>query len=437
MELVQMSKRELERYTVMRQLEEQLISRQQAALALDLSERQVRRLWKDFQHLGAAGLISKRRGQPSNRAIKADRRAHIMELVSTHYPDFGPTLACEYLQREHGCTISSETLRQWMIASGMWKPKVKRTRRHHSRDRRPRLGELIQIDGSTHDWFEGRSDKCTLIAFIDDARSQVMAARFFEAETSAAYLALLKQYISRHGKPWSLYSDRHAIFTKHDPEDPDPTQYGRAVLQLNIESIHARSPQAKGRIERLFQTLQDRMVKAMRLEGIDDMQSANAWLDGYIQRHNEQFAVQPMQAEDAHKPFLGTPAELARICALIHTRTLNKAGNCKFHGDILQVIGQQHTLPKRSIKVQVIEHTHGEMELMYQGRSLPFKAFGCYEHLKQQAEVDDKTINARIHLLLSKTQSTQHQKLAAQLSHQDYQRQQGIYEPTHHTSQLE
>ena len=264
MDLVEMSKGELERYTVIRKLEACLINQQQAAMALNLSVRQIRRLLKHYQSFGAAGLISRQRGRPSNRAIAADHKSHILELVRTYYADFGPTLACEYLKREHECTISVETLRQWMMAQGLWKAKAKRVRRHHSRDRRPRRGELIQIDGSTHDWFEGRSSKCTLIAFIDDASSHVMVMKFFEAETTAAYLELLNQYVTRYGKPLSLYSDRHGIFTKHDPEDPDPTQYGRATLQLGIEPIQARSPQAKGRIERLFKTMQDRLVKAMR-----------------------------------------------------------------------------------------------------------------------------------------------------------------------------
>lgn len=436
MDLVEMSKSELERYTVMRKLEACLINQQQAAMALNLSVRQIRRLWKSYQSFGAAGLISRQRGRPSNRAIAADHKSHILELVRTYYADFGPTLACEYLKREHECTISVETLRQWMMAQGLWKAKAKRVRLHHSRDRRPRRGELIQIDGSTHDWFEGRSSKCTLIAFIDDASSHVMVMKFFEAETTAAYLELLNQYVTRYGKPLSLYSDRHGIFTKHDPEDPDPTQYGRATLQLGIEPIQARSPQAKGRIERLFKTMQDRLVKAMRLAGINDMHAANEWLEGYMQLHNNQFSVQPADMADAHRPFLGTDQELARICALSHTRKLNRAGNCQFHGDILQVVGNKNCLPKRGVMAQVIEHTHGEIELMYRGQSLPFRAFGRYEHLRQQADADEKTINSRVNSLVSKSKSTQRQKMLAQFEHQDYQRQQGIYKPTHHTSQI-
>ena len=436
MDLVEMSKGELERYTVMRKLEACLINQQQAAMALNLSVRQIRRLWKSYQSFGAAGLISRQRGRPSNRAIAAERKSHILELVRTYYADFGPTLACEYLKREHECTISVETLRQWMMAQGLWKAKAKRVRLHHSRDRRPRRGELIQIDGSTHDWFEGRSSKCTLIAFIDDASSHVMVMKFFEAETTAAYLELLNQYVTRYGKPLSLYSDRHGIFTKHDPEDPDPTQYGRATLQLGIEPIQARSPQAKGRIERLFKTMQDRLVKAMRLAGINDMHAANEWLEGYMQLHNNQFSVKPADMADAHRPFLGTDQELARICALSHTRKLNRAGNCQFHGDILQVVGNKNCLPKRAVMAQVIEHTHGEIELMYRGQSLPFRAFGRYEHLRQQADADEKTINSRVNSLVSKSKSTQRQKMLAQFEHQDYQRQQGIYKPTHHTSQI-
>ena len=169
-----------------------------------------------------------------------------MQVVRSQYADFGPQLAHEYLQREHGFAWSVETLRGWMMQAGLWQTKRRRAQRVHSaRARRECLGELVQIDGSHHDWFEGRSAKCCLIAFIDDATGRVLGARFFEQETTQGYLAVLRALVQRFGAPLALYSDRHGIFTKADPEDPKPTQFERALLQLQIEPICARSPQAK------------------------------------------------------------------------------------------------------------------------------------------------------------------------------------------------
>ena len=206
-----------------------------------------------------------------------------MGLVREHYADFGPELAREYLAQEHGFAYSSETLRKWMIQDGLWRAKQHKTARLHSpRERRARRGELVQIDGSHHDWFEGRAPKCCLIAFIDDASGEILGARFSLTETTQAYSEVLRRHVRTHGVPLALYSDRHSIFTKHDPEDPIATQFERALLQLGIEPIQAYSPQAKGRVERLFQTLQDRLIKAMRLLGISSMQQANDWLDSYL-----------------------------------------------------------------------------------------------------------------------------------------------------------
>ena len=220
-----------------------------------------------------------------------------------------------------------------MIQAGLWQAKRRRAQRvHPSRARRPCLGELVQIDGSHHDWFEGRSSTCCLIAFIDDATGRVLGARFFEQETTQGYLAVLHALMQRHGAPLALYSDRHGIFTKADPEDPKPTQFERALLQLQIEPICAHSPQAKGRVERLFQTLQDRMCKAMRLERIDTIEQANSWLDGYLREHNRRFAVQARQPQDMHRPWDGTTQALADICSLHHQRQLSAQGACKFEG---------------------------------------------------------------------------------------------------------
>ena len=204
-----------------------------------------------------------------------------------------------------------------MIEAGLWKAKRSRVRRIHSpRERRSCLGELVQIDGSPHAWFEDRAGKCCLIAFIDDATGALLQACFYPVESTNAYLHSLQCYVSAHGRPLALYSDRHSIFTKHDPEDPAPTQFERALGELNIESILAYSPQAKGRVERVFQTLQDRLVKALRLARINTIEAANAWLAQYLVQHNTRFEVPALDSTNAHRVFDGDAQDLSRICLL-------------------------------------------------------------------------------------------------------------------------
>ena len=347
-----MSQKEVQRLAVLGKVLNEELLQSQAAQQLGLSVRQVKRLCRRVREQGPAGLISRRRGRPSNRRIDDAQRAHFVELVRTHYGDFGPLLAHEYLQREHGFGFSVETLRGWMMAAGLWKAKQRRAKRVHSpRARRPCLGELVQIDGSHHDWFEGRSGKCCLIAFIDDATGRVLRARFFEQETTQGYLWVLQAYVLRHGAPLAVYSDRHGIFTKADPEDVKPTQFERALLQLHIEPICAHSPQAKGRVERLFQTLQDRLCKAMRLQGIDTIDEANSWLDEYLREHNRRFAVEPQDAQDMHRPWCGAEQGLADICSLHHQPHVSAQGACKFEGQILQVLpGQAHAPKARAMR---------------------------------------------------------------------------------------
>jgi len=254
---------------VIQQVIQRTMGQSDAALWLNLSVRQVKRLTRAIGQDGAQGAVCRRWGVPGNRRIALAVRDQFVTLVREHYSDFGPTLACEYLAAQHGYSGSAETLRTWMIQAGLWKAKRTRLRRIHSpRERRSRLGELVQLDGSPHAWFEQRAPQCCLIAFIDDAGGELLQACFYPVESTRAYLHSLQCYVGKHGRPLALYSDRHSIFTKHDPEDPTPTQFERAVGELNIESIVAYSPQVKGRVERAFQTLQDRLVKALGLAAI-------------------------------------------------------------------------------------------------------------------------------------------------------------------------
>ncbi|HMN74817.1 MAG TPA: ISNCY family transposase [Burkholderiaceae bacterium] len=424
-----MSQREAQRLAVVQAVLHGVHGQSEAARKLGLSVRQVKRLCRAVRESGAAGLIGRRRGWPSNRRVAREEREHFMALVRSRYGDFGPLLACEYLRREHGFARSEETLRQWMIAQGLWRVRQRRAKRvHPARARRPCLGEPVQIDGSHHDWFEGRSPACCLIAFIDDATGWVLAARFFEEETTHGYLQLLHAQVQRHGAPLAVYSDRHAIFTKADPEDAKPTQFERALLQLEIEPICARSPQAKGRVERLFQTLQDRLCKAMRLERIDTLQEANAWLEGYLLEHNRRFAVQAQQPEDMHRPWTGSAQALADICSLHHQRSLSAQGACRFEGRILQLLPGQAHAPKARAMIDIAQHADASLHLSYRGQPLRWRGHGLHDAPAHRQGADAKTLNTRVERARD-AQRAKLLRLRAELEYQDSQRQRGIYKP--------
>lgn len=420
-----MSQKEAQRLAVLREVVDGRVRVREAAAALGLSDRQVKRLTRRLRLQGSLAVISRKRGAPSNRRIAPQVRDHYVALVRQHYADFGPTLAWEYLQRDHGFAFSVETLRGWMAAAQLWKPKRRRQARLHSpRPRRACRGELVQIDGSHHDWFEGRAPKCCLIAFIDDATGQVLAARFFAGETTEGYLALLREHASRHGLPAAYYSDRAGIFTKHDERDAKPTQFARALLQLDVESICANTPQAKGRVERLFQTLQDRMVKAMRLQGIAGLEAANAWLAGYLVEHNQRFAVPAASSADAHRRWLGTGEELARICALHHQRHLSNQLSCQFQGDIIQV-ERQSGAPRGRAVIDIVQYADASIEVLHHGKVLKHRCFTVDEHLRKRQVVPAKEVNARVDDALER-QRRAIAKVLASVQHQDQQRAAGI-----------
>jgi transposase len=399
-----MSKKELSRLELVQAVVDSRLTQREAAGRLKLSVRQVKRLCRSYREDGAASLVSKRRGRPSNHRIGEAERAGVIELIKARYEGFGPTLVAEYLRAEDGYRHCVETLRGWMKEAGLWSAKRKGRRAVHGlRERRARFGELVQIDGSPHNWFEGRGPRCTLIAFIDDATGKVVYARFVPVESSLAYLDALHAYVLEHGRPVALYSDRHGIFTKHDPEDPAPTQFERAIEQLGIEGILANSPQAKGRIERLFETLQDRWVKAMRLAGISDRDAANRWLPAAIARHNARFAVAPRHAEDAHVAVDQSPAALQRICSLQFVRTLSKALSCQFAGRVYQIqTGGEPRYGLQGKKITVCQVSDGTLTLLNGEEVLPYRVFDRHAQLAESRIADDKTLNAQVDLALTR-----------------------------------
>ena len=294
--MIVMTAKDVLRSQVMAQVLEGKLDQASAAGRLGISVRQVKRLKRRMLDEGTEGLLSRKRGKPSNRRTPADVLEKAMALIGAHYADFGPTLACEKLEEVHEIKLSVETVRQAMLRAGLWKTRRGAGARTHAmRERRARRGELIQIDGSPHDWFEGRAPRCCLLVFIDDATGELMALRFVDAETTLGYMALLEEHVLAHGLPAAIYSDRHSIFQVNRGDYKDvshaQTQFARALEQLGIEGIQANSPQAKGRVERANQTLQDRLVKEMRLQGICSQEAANAWLPQFIRAFNRRFAV--------------------------------------------------------------------------------------------------------------------------------------------------
>jgi transposase len=392
-----MSQKEVKRALVLDRLKEGKISQHQASKQMGITPRQVRRLAKRYQMEGLTGLASKKRGRASNRRLDEAARATAIELIGTHYRDFGPTLANEKLAELHGIRLCVESTRQLMIQAGYWKSRRGGTvRAHPMRERRARFGELVQIDGSPHDWFEGRGPSCTLLVFIDDATGKLTQLRFMPAETTLGYMRVLHDHILAYGVPVALYSDKHSIF-RINAKEADPaaeTQFSRAARELGIECVHAHSPQAKGRVERANQTLQDRLVKEMRLAGINDMDSANAWLPGYIADYNRRFAVKPQDPSDAHLPYLGTPAELVRSLSVRVTRTLSKNLSCQYEDQLLQVKTTGAGLGLRGAKVMVHKHFDGSHELLWRKRKLAYSAMN--KPVRQSKAADGKAVNTRV-----------------------------------------
>ncbi len=339
---------------------------------------------------GVHALRSKRRGRPSNNRLPAEVTGQVRELLHTLYSDFGPTLAHEKLVEHHGLPISLESLRQLMIREGLWQPRrARRAVIHQMRERRARVGELIQIDGSPHDWFEGRAPKCTLLVMVDDATSRLMHLSFAPAETTFDYFAAVRSYITLHGKPRAFYSDKFSVFRVNLPEalsGTGLTQFGRAMKELEIELICAHSPQAKGRVERANQTLQDRLVKELRLRSVSSVEAAHAYLPEFIADFNARFAVAPRSEEDAHRAL--EPREvLDRVLTLCERRTLSKNLTLSYQNVIYQISTRRAAYTMRGARVEVRETSGGEVSIEYRGRPLGYTIHR--EQERRQAQVTE------------------------------------------------
>ena len=398
-----MSIEERERLHLVHQAQEKQLSQRQASERLGIGIRQFKRLVRSWKQHGDAGLVSRQRGRASNNRLAPGERARIAALLRDQYPDFGPTLAVEKLLERDGIVVSAETVRQMQIAMGLWRPKRRRHKRvFQLRERRPRFGELIQIDGSPHAWLEDRGPRCTLIVFIDDATSRLTALHFAPSETTRAYLTALRSHVLAHGRPLAFYSDRHGIFrvnAKEAASGDGKTEFGRVAERLAIESIHARTPQAKGRVERSNQTLQDRLVKEMRLRGIATMAEAEAYLPVFMAAWNQKFAVDPRDDASAHRPWTGSAADLDAMLARREERVLSKALTFRAGGSMSCVKTSGPGTALRGARVTLLHYMDGSMRVHYKDRILACTAYRTLP-VVSDAE-DEKTIDARVDRLVA------------------------------------
>lgn len=304
MEPITMTKRDLLCLQTAQRVLDGARSVAEAAADLGLSTRQIKRLTRRLRVDGAAAFRSARASKPPNNAFDPAVRELVLERVRTTYSGFGPTFLAEKLAEREGIEINRETLRQWLIAANIHRARKRRLKPRPMRERRPRFGELVQADGSPHRWFEDRAGACTLLLCVDDATTRILGGRFAEHETTNDYFQLFEDVFSTHGLPVALYTDKHGIFRVNDPKSApeNETHVQRALRELDVDLICANSPQAKGRVERANRSLQDRLVKELRLAGISSMDEANAFLPGFLDTFNRRFAVAPASDQDAHRP---------------------------------------------------------------------------------------------------------------------------------------
>jgi hypothetical protein len=364
-----MSGKEQDRLAVLSRVRQKELTVSAAALELGLSLRQMRRVWQRFKTHGPSGLVHRLRGRPGNGSIDPAIRAAILKRHQDRYRDFGPTLACEKLSAERAeWSISPDTLTRLLKAQGLWERRRRRGKHRHRRERRACFGELVQMDGSHHDWFEGRRSPCVLMVMVDDATG-VTWARLYESENLAAAFDGFGRWCQTHGIPRAVYVDRHGIY--RDEEHPEkPTQFGRAMKELEVELILARSPQAKGRVERRNGLFQDRLVKELRLRKISDIQQANTLLEGvWMKDLNRRYAVSAASKTDLHRR-AHPPSDLGRVLCPTHRRVVSRDWCVRHRNRLLQIAAKHAGLMLAGKTVRVKELAGGQVALEYHGHDL-------------------------------------------------------------------
>jgi hypothetical protein len=373
-DMVMIGQGELKRLHVIRRVLERVIKQVEAAEILSLSGRQIRRIVKRIRSEGDRGAVHKSRGRPSNRRIPHKIKDRVIRLYRAQYKDFGPTLTSEELLERDRIEISDETLRRWLIEAGDWKKSRKRGRHRQWRERKHHYGEMVQMDGSHHAWFEDRGGPYVLMSYIDDATGEAFG-RFYEYEGTIPAMDSFKRYIKKNGLPMRVYLDKHSTYKstakptiEDELNDVGPlSEFERALRELGVEVSHAHSPQAKGRIERLFRTLQDLVVKQMRLRGIRTIEEGNPFLEEYLPLYNKRFSVRPKEKDDLHRPLV-KGMDLDAILCIKTERSLRNDFTVAHHRKLYQV----EEMIKAS-QVMVQDRIDGSMIMIHKGRALRFK----------------------------------------------------------------
>ncbi|HAM52642.1 MAG TPA: ISNCY family transposase [Nitrospiraceae bacterium] len=373
-DIITMNQKELKQLHVIHKVLEGSLTQKQAAEVVSLSERQIRRIIRRIEAEGDKGIQHRSRGKQSNRRLPKKLTERVVQLYQEKYQGFGPTLITEKLLELEGIAVSKETVRTWLIEAGQWQ-KGRKVRTHRQwRERKSCFGEMLQLDGSHHDWFEGRRPKCVLMAYIDDATSRVYG-RFYEYEGTIPAMDSFKRYIRKYGIPMSIYMDKHTTYkSTAEPSIEDEingttplSEFGRALTELAVEIIHAHSPQAKGRIERLFKTLQDRLVKEMTIRGISTIEEANNYLHIYLAAHNKRFAVKAKEQDDLHRD-IPKGLNLDKILCIRTVRSLRNDFTVAHNSKLYQI-----EKGVKSKEVTVEERINGSMFITLNDVRLPFR----------------------------------------------------------------
>jgi hypothetical protein len=396
MGLIAMSERDLQRIEVLSRVVDGRMTIVSAARVLALSERQVRRLPERLSTNGAASIRHKAIGRPSNNRIGDGVRDYAVAIVRERYADFGPTLAAEKLAERDGLTVSRETLRQWMTEAGIWLSRKQRRTFHQPRLRREAYGELVQIDGSDHRWFEDRGDPCTLLVLIDDATGKLMRLRFVRSESAFSYFEALELYLKDHGAPIAFYSDKHSVFrvAKKDAKGGQGmTQFGRALCELNIEILCANSSQAKGRVERMNRTLQDRLIKELRLAGISGMDEGKAFLPQFMARYNQRFAIAPTRSDNLHRPVNLALDRLRDILCKREQRYVGAQLTSSFERQRNMLEETEVTRGLVGRYVETYAFADGRLEVRWKGHSLSYRVFDKDQWVTHAAITENKRLS--------------------------------------------
>ena len=391
--LVTLNMRELDRLKVVQAVVELGLKPGRAAERLGLTVRQVERLVTRYRELGAAGLASRKRGRRGNRRLDENTACRALAIIRERYADFGPTLACEKLFECHGLQLSKETVRKLMTDAGLWIPRRQRPPKiYQPRARRACVGQLIQIDGSEHAWFEDRAPQCTLLVYVDDATSRLMMLHFTATESTFSYFEATCAYLERYGKPQAFYSDKASVFRPTTKGEAGVTHFGRAMYELNIDTFCANSSPAKGRVERAHLTLQDRLVKELRLRGISTVAEANVYAPSFMAAYNARFGKPPKSEFDAHRP-LRADEDLDVLLTWRERRKVTKSLTVQYDR-VLYLL--EDTLSNRKLigrYLELWEYPDGRIEIRADGVSLPYVPYDRLTHIDQGAVIEHKRLS--------------------------------------------